>query len=375
MDTIRVCQVANSVGPTSVPRDIAVAMNRYTDVEATIAGWFTAERFEEDDSITVYDIDAPNTTLGIDRQAVRDTRQILDEHDIVQVHSPHSGTFVKLLAHRMGVPVVSTEQNNHDGFTRKGLIANGLTNPLADCVTCVSEPVKESLRWWEKLFLDDVRVIYNGVQHERLSDTECEEFTLLDDIDVGDESMVVATAAALSEQKAYDVLIPAIDEANSRYAGTIELVAVGEGPLRNELETLAADLGVSDAIHLVGEVPRRDVYCLMAAADIYAMPSRWEGFSVAAIEAIAAGSACVFSDIPEFTEAYKEAALFHQVDDVGGLAIALARLARHDDLRKELSETATEIAPRFFLERIVSEYASLYRELLEQADTASNCSP
>lgn len=345
--------------------DIAFALNRHTDVEASIAGWFGTEPFEEEDALEVYDIDAPNTVLGVDRWAVRRTRRILDGHDVVQVHHPHSGTFVKPLARQMDIPVVSTEQNNHDGFSRKGLIANGLTNALADCVTCVSGPVRDSLRWWETLLLDDVRVIYNGVQSERLSETECDGFTLLNDAGVDDDSTVVATAGALIEQKAYDVLIPAIREANERSEETLELVGVGEGPLRDELEALAADLGVSEKVHLVGEVPRRDVYCLMFATDIYAMPSRWEGFSAAAIEALAAGCPCVFSDIPEFTETYTEAALFHQVDDVEGLAVALLRLARYDELREGLSEAAAETAPRFFLDRIATEYASLYRELLE----------
>lgn len=367
MDTIRVCHVANSIGPTSVPMDIALALNRHTDIEASVAGWFNTEAFKDDDQLAVYTIDAPNTLLGVDRQALRRTKKLLSQYDIVQVHHPHSGTFVKPLARWMDMPVVSTEQNNHDGFSRKGLVTNGLTNTLADCVTCVSEPVKDSLRWWESLLVNDIRVIYNGVQMERLRDTECTDFDLLAEAGVDDESLVVATAGALVEQKAYDVLIPALSKANERYEGTLELVAVGEGYLRDDLETLAADLGISEQIHLMGEVPRTDVYCLMGAADIYAMPSRWEGFSAAAIEALAAGSACVFSDIPEFTETYKEAALFHDVDDVEGLAIALTRLANYDSLREGLSQVATETAQQFSLERIATEYASLYRELLDES--------
>ncbi len=364
MDTIRVCHVANSIGPTSVPMDIAVALNRHTEVEADVAGWFTTEPFADDDQLTVHSLDAPDTVLGIDRPTLRRLQELLDDYDVVQAHHPHSGTFVKLLAKRLDIPVVSTEQNNHDGFSRKGLVANGLTNALADSVTCVSDPVVDSLRWWESLLVDDVRVIYNGVQLDRLRNTDCGEFDLLDRAGVDDDSLVVATAGALIEQKAYDTLIPAIAEANDRHDGRLELVAAGDGPLRDELVALAADSGVAECINLVGQIPRNDVYCLMNAADIYAMPSRWEGFSVAAVEALAAGSACVFSDIPEFTTAYRQAALFHEVNSVESLATALVRVARYDGLREDLCQIATETANRFALERIAAEYADLYTELL-----------
>ncbi len=361
MGELRVCHIANDIGETSVPMDIALALNRHTEIEAGVLGWFQVEPFADEDRISVHDLRAPNNTLGIDRKTYIRFKQIIDDYDIIHVHSPHSGSIAKVIAWQENIPVISTEQNNHKGFTRKGLIVNGLTNPLTEQVTCVSESVKRSLRWWERILLDhDPEVIYNGVNTTRLSQTNCDKFDLLSEFEINNKAITVAIAGALTKQKGYDILLPAIAEANNRLNESVELIAAGEGYLRQDLTSLAENLGISNKVHFVGEIPRTQVYCLMKATDIYTMPSRWEGFSVAAAEAVAAGSACVFSDIPEFTEAYNEVAMFHQVNDSTSLAMAITRLAEHGDLREDLSQAAKRVGKRFSLENIAKEYEKLY---------------
>jgi glycosyltransferase involved in cell wall biosynthesis len=364
-DSIEVCHVVNAVDTTSVPADIAVALERHTDVGADVLAWFSADEFEGDDLVDVYCLDAPGTTLGIDSATIRGARDILAEYDVVQTHHNHSGTFAKPIAALQGTPVVSTEQNTHGGFTVKGLVGNAVTNALADVVTCVSESVCDSFRWWERHLLlgTERRVIYNGVDLDQALRARDAGPSVVADTDADSDRFLVGTAGLLTEQKAHDVLIRGFAAAVDRGCDA-ELLVAGDGTLRTELEGLASDLGVDSRVHFLGFLDRTDVYALMGELDLYAMPSRWEGFSAAAIEALGLGVPCLFSNISEFTKPFANVAAFHQVDDVEGLSDRLCELAEDDQWRERLARAGAERATDFTLEEISSQYASLYRHLL-----------
>ncbi len=366
MDTqeISVCHVVNSVGTTSVPADIAVAQARYTDLDVGVLAWFDAADFAGSDAVDVRCLDAPRATLGLDRKTVSEARAVLGGYDIVQCHHPHASAFAKLLAGPTDALVVSTEQNNHAGFTAKGLLANGVTNVLADAVTCVSESVRESLTWWEELLVDDerVHVIHNGVDVERLRQALDGSWRLDEHVDVDESTHLVGHAAMFTEQKAQDVLIRGLAEAR-RQEHDVELVIAGDGALRERLESIAAQEGIGDEVHFLGLLNRTEVYQLMDAVDVYAMPSRWEGFSAAAIEALATETACLFSKIDEFLKPFANVAAFHDVDDADALAAQLGKLLEDDEWRARLAKNGRETADEYSLETVSNRYADLYESL------------
>lgn len=362
--SISVCHVVNAVDTTSVPADIATALAAHTDVRAGICAWFDADAFDGDDTVDVHCVDAPRTTLGVDRSALRDLASILSQYDVVQTHHNHSGTYAKPVAVLQDAALVSTEQNTHGGFTTKGLIANAVTNPLAEVVTCVSPAVQDSFRWWERQLLrgTDVRVIYNGVDLERIVRSTDTDWTVFD-ADVDPDASLVGTAGMFTEQKAHDVLLDAV--ARTRERGLdVELVMAGDGDLRPELERLASREGIEESVHFLGLLDRTEVYRLMSEVDVYAMPSRWEGFSAAAVEALALGTPCLFSNIDEFTKPFANVAAFHNVDDPADLSAVLADLLVDDQWREKLGEKGRDRAKDFSMETIAAQYEALYAELV-----------
>ncbi len=80
-----------------------------------------------------------------------------------------------------------------------------------------------------------------------------------------------------------------------------DLLLVGEGPLRDELERLAARLGIAPKVHFAGQ--RSDVPDLLTAADLLVLPSRWEGMPNVVLEAMAAGLPIVATDVEGVREA------------------------------------------------------------------------
>lgn len=362
----RICYVVNSVSETSVPATLATALVDYEDVMVDILAWFDASSFEGDDRVGVTCLDAPESILGIDRETYRAARRYLSEYDLLQAHHPHSGSIAKLIGHRLGCPMVSREGNMREGFTRKGRIANGLTNGLADRIVPNSRAVYESFTTWERVLIndEDVQIIPNGVDLDRIERAQSDSENICDSFDIPTESIVVGTAALLTEQKAIDVLIEGIARANEQMTERLDLVVAGDGPLRTDLEQLAGQLDIDEHVHFAGRVDRDTVYRILGEIDIYAMPSRWEGFANAAVEALGAGKPCVFSEIDPFLLPYRNVALFHRIDDIGDFADRLVELATDAELRELYGSRGRKLVEKEYrLEHVAGQYAELYFDL------------
>jgi glycosyltransferase involved in cell wall biosynthesis len=107
-----------------------------------------------------------------------------------------------------------------------------------------------------------------------------------------------------------------------------------------------------------------DVARYLREADIVAIPSRWEGFGLQAVEAMASGVPVVASDIPPLREVLGDAALFVPPDDVGAWRSALVELAPDRARRALLRERGLARAPAFAIERMVERYTGLYEEIV-----------
>ncbi len=367
MTPYKICYVVNSVSETSVPATIATALVDYEDIQVDILAWFEADSFGGDDRVNVIDLGAPRSTIGIDRSTYKRVNSVLQKYDLIQANLNHAGSLAKLIGRRFGIPLVSREGNTRDGFTRKGRIANGLTNGFVDRIVPNSEAVYNSFTRWERLLIDEeqVRIIPNGVDLERIDAAADAKHNLRETLDIPPESVLVGTASMITEQKAYDVLIEAIDRANEASDTRIDLVIAGDGPLRSKIEDLSNRLRIEERVHFAGLVDRDTVYKILSGIDIYAMPSRWEGFSNAAVEALGAGNACVFSDIDPFSIPYQDVARFHRVDHSSELAARLTEFAEDPELRDQYGQQGRKLVEqKYTLRKIASEYADLYSELL-----------
>jgi glycosyltransferase involved in cell wall biosynthesis len=141
--------------------------------------------------------------------------------------------------------------------------------------------------------------------------------------DVPSEARVLLAVCRLEAQKGLDVAVRALPGIRARHPAA-ELVVLGEGPQRPELERLAYELEVP--VHLLGRVP--DVAAWLRRADLLVHPARWEGFGLALLEAMLASKPVVgtnVSSIPEIV-ADGKTGLLVAPDDTSGLAAAVTRL-------------------------------------------------
>jgi glycosyltransferase involved in cell wall biosynthesis len=180
---------------------------------------------------------------------------------------------------------------------------------------------------------------------------------------------VVGTLGRLTEQKGHRTLLQAVASL-VRNVPNLVLLLAGAGPLRAELESEAARLGLADHVRFLGM--RRDRATLYAAMDIFVLPSRWEGLSLALVEAMGAGRAIVATEVggnPEVVR-HRQTGLLVPPVDAGALSDALLTLATDRQLRASLGDAAAADARmRFSIERHVTELAALYRQGLgERSD-------
>lgn len=367
--SLRVCHVVNAIGETTGPADHAVALQKHTDVDVGVLAWFKEAPFEGMDDLETHCLHAPNTALGVDRRTLREARRVLREYDVVHTHHPHSATFAKLVGRLEGTALVFTSGTDHRSFTRRGRVANGLTNALVDRMTCVSPSVRDSMKRWERAVVgsDRIQVVYTGVDLSRTRAASEVEWDVREEAEVPPGTTLVGHAARLTDAKGQDTLIRGFARARDRI-GDGHLLVAGDGDVRTELERIAGAEGVEDHVTFLGLIPRERAYRLMATVDVFAMPSRWEGFSSSAVEAMALGTPCIFSDIPSLREPFDGVARFHPVDDHHTLADHLAELLSDEEERRRLGELGRErVEERFTMEATAREYARIYREITQKS--------
>ena len=112
-----------------------------------------------------------------------------------------------------------------------------------------------------------------------------------------------------------------------------------------------------------GVVPDADLPALYAGCQLFVYPSRYEGFGLQAIEAMAAGAPVVSSDGGALPETVGEAGVLFPAGDVSACARAIQALLDDADRRERLRRLGRARAQRFRWDRVVTRYLELYREL------------
>jgi len=176
----------------------------------------------------------------------------------------------------------------------------------------------------------------------------------------GDARPMVLAVARLDSQKGIEYLVRAAVE----IPGAVVVIA-GDGPDRGKLETLARSLGVERRVRFLGH--RRDVPELLAACDLFVLPSLYEGLPLSVLEAMAAGVPVIATAIGGTDEVVRdgETGTLVAAGDAGALALAI-RAALADSARvHRLAANAQEyVVKKHSADAMAARMSGLYDELL-----------
>ncbi|MEP7190338.1 MAG: glycosyltransferase family 1 protein, partial [Roseiflexaceae bacterium] len=130
-----------------------------------------------------------------------------------------------------------------------------------------------------------------------------------------------------------------------------------------DIDALIAELGIADSIRRI-DVPREDNPLLYNAATAFAYPSRYEGFGMPPLEAMACGTPAVVAAASSLPEVVGDAALLAAPDDVSAWAGALWRLLSDAALRDDLRARGFARAAQFSYERVARATAQVYARVI-----------
>jgi glycosyltransferase involved in cell wall biosynthesis len=233
---------------------------------------------------------------------------------------------------------------------------------LADAVTACSKFSAEGLTKTDGFAGARIEVIENGIEVDRYG-PPADKGLAKEDVGFDPHRRYIIHVARHHPIKDQATLLKGFAAAIGDLP-RVDLVMVGDGPLRGELENLAVELRIVDRVKFLGI--RGDIPELMRAADIFALTSLSEAASLTLLEAMASGLPSVVTQVggnPELVRHDVEGLLFPR-GDAAGCAAAFRRLFTDTALAERLGDAARRRAlERYQLSRCIDRYYELYRGL------------
>ncbi len=288
----------------------------------------------------------------------------LDFADVIHVHLFPAQSIMAMYresSNAAGCLITSEHStSNRRRATCWGGLMDRWTYSAYDRIICVSKAAATELGRWIPGSSKLIEVISNGVDLSR--------FTPLPELPVRARKSppVIFSAGRLIEAKNYTAAINAVAILQRTGVECLYRIA-GDGPLKEILTGVAADLGVSSTVEFLGEVS--DVPFQMRQADVFLMPSLREGFGIAAVEAMACGLPVVASDVPALGDVIgrdRSCGILADPESPRELAEALHAVLNDHSLSESMGRCGASRAAQFSIERTAAEHLRLFGEVLRE---------
>ncbi len=308
---------------------------------------------------------------SLDWRAVRFVRREMAalQADVLHTHNAMANYYGVLAALGTGVRIVNTRHGMGSTSSRS------LTERLfrvslwrTGAVVAVCEHARRHFVATRMVPAQLAHTVRNGVRLEDLVvASSATRAAARAELGVPADSFVIGTVGRLNWAKDHALLIDAF-ALFRRELPASRLVLVGDGGLRATLESHVARLGLGDAVTFTGD--RADVPKLLPGFDIFALTSATEGYSIALLEAAAAGLPVVASDVGGNREIVQHGSTGIIVEErsAEAFARAFAKLAAADEVRAQMGRSTRKWAEEFgSVGAMTDAYAALYAQVREPA--------
>lgn len=294
-------------------------------------------------------------------------RLVVDERiDVVHAHSPVAAAGARLalrtISARRRPRMVTTEHNVWQTHVHVTRWADASTAHLDDAHLAVSSAVAASLPVRVQARTEVVR---HGIDVAAVAAHRADRAAVRKELGIDDDQLVVGTVANLRMTKGWPDLLAAARRVIDVVDGSVFL-AVGQGPMEDEIGRLHRRLGLGDRFRLLGY--RADAVRIMAGCDVFCLASHAEGLPVVLMEAMCLGLPIVATDVGGVGELV--------VDGVHGrlveahrpdlLAAALIELLTDESVRTSASAAALATSSESSAERSIRRMESIYETLARQ---------
>lgn len=292
--------------------------------------------------------------------------------DIVHAFLPTSNVLGALVGKWANVPVSISSHRDLGGFDGAGItrVNDWVDRKLAHCVTANSEAVKRAVLQRTGLRTENVRVLYNGVDIEKLQRANRGPAKRRE-LGFAAEDLLIALVANIRPAKGHREALAAFLQIAEEFPRARLLLCgyVADDALFQELQRMVRDAHAERQVYFLDS--RKDVPEIMHAVDILLAPSLSEGFSNAVLEAMAAGKPVIASAVGGNCEQVVNdiTGYLSPPGDCEALAQALRKLAHSPEQRRQMGEAgATRIREKFSVHAMAAAYARLYEDLIRDGN-------
>ena len=303
----------------------------------------------EDNGINVFYL---NKKRGVDLSIIRKIKKIATEihPDIIHTHLSVMPYVVPASILLRNTKIIHTVHNTVMEEAKPSTRRLNRWIYRFNCVTpvAISNAVQKSV--FEYYHVKYVPMIYNGIDLSKcIEKRDYSATTGLSYIHVG----------RFSEQKNHEMLIDAFKIVHEKLPYS-ELHLIGEGELKDRIKCKVNELGLTKCVYFEGI--QKNVFPFLASADVFVFPSKWEGFGIALVEAMATGLPAVVSGVGGIPELI-EHGVNGEIVDLDAYSIASGMLKMVDkEYRKKLGIASRKRAFCYFSNETMAEkYIQIYK--------------
>lgn len=277
---------------------------------------------------------------------------------VVHAHMVHANIFARISRKLISIPkLICTAHNSNEGGKLR-MLAYQFTNNLSDLNTNVSKEATQSFIKM-RAFSSDAITIYNGINLEKFKNKKIDHDLYFKQFDSVHHKIILAVGR-FNQQKDYPNLLNAIPYLKKISSYKFKIVIAGDGEDRAQIETLIHELNLSEYVILLGR--RDDIPELMVCADIFVLPSAYEGFGLVVAEAMACETFVVATDCGGVKEVMGGYGLLAPPQNSERLAeqlhtaMNLSRMGINENNKKALHH----VQQNFDLNKIIQQWLEIY---------------
>lgn len=292
-----------------------------------------------------------------------------DKFDLIHAHTSKPGFFTRLAAIGTGIPVIYQPANFafHDGVPRMQAIFYGMLERFAarfmtERIIAVCNGERELARRYSVGYDDLFVTILTGIDLSKF-EIEVDRGSILESLGIPKNAKVVGTVARLTEAKAPQDFISAAKIVNN-HDPSVHFLWVGSGPLESDAEKMVNLLGLDSVFHFSGY--RTDIPSILKSMDCFVLSSHWEGFSIAVLEAMAAGLPIVSTRVMGAAEAVieNETGILIDIGDIELMANSIILILEQSELAIKFGNSARMRAEAEFpYSKMLASIERLYEEV------------
>jgi len=310
--------------------------------------------------INILGLDVKKSILGFFCACMK-LRKLIKEYkpDVIHSHMVHANLFARLVRVSCKVPrlICTSHSVNEGGWIR--MMAYRLTDFLADISTNVSNTAVSAFEATGAVRSGRMIAIHNGINTNKFQPSHQARCNLRKLHNIHDDEKIIISIGRLNIAKDFPNLLSAFAIIPNN-TNKIKLWIVGDGELREELRAETVKLKIEHNTRFLGA--QRNIADLLSAADLFVLPSAWEGFGLVIAEAMACEKIVVATDAGGVKEVLGDLGYLVPIRSPQLLASAIQRafalpVAESAEIGKKSRARIVEL---YSMDQIVSKWISLY---------------